>query len=545
MTNPVRAGIAGILVVWAAAAGLSGCAAISSPEGGVRDTIPPKLVRSVPANGTRNYQGQSVRLEFSEQVQLKDLAKNLIVAPIIGDDNPYKVREERSAITLTYDKPLAANTTYSFNFGNSISDITESNPAAKAIVSFSTGPDLDSASVRGSVQDVLSQQPVENAVVLLYPEADTSTIRRGRPTYLARSDKGGRFELNYLKAGRYRAYALLDKNSNNRYDEPERIGYLPDLLTVATGRTDSLRFLLTRPDTRRPLVTTQKTGPTDFRVSFNEGVQQATLAPLGSAAAPAALNEAVQITDKGRTAVLYRTPELQEGRFLLSSADSAGNVGRDTINVRFQGNPPAKRGAAYAVEGSPREVYRQGQVKFVFNEPIRLTPGKPLGTLLEDSLKRRPLILPADGSLSPDRTTLSLNLNTNARKTVTFQLDSTVVRSVTGLPLGLKPLRLRVVEQTSTGTLSGSIQTKATRYWLQLLDANGNVALMLDSPKGTYRFDNLQPGTYRLRVLLDANENGRWDGGDPQLQRPPEPVYLFPKTIQVRSNFDNVETLTF
>ncbi|RSK37628.1 Ig-like domain-containing protein [Hymenobacter metallilatus] len=541
---PFACARASLFLLITAAAGLGGCAAISSPEGGIRDTIPPKLVRSVPANGTRNYQGQSVRLEFSEQVQLKELTKNLIVAPIIGDDNPYKIREERTAITLTYEKPLNPNTTYSFNFGNSISDITESNPAPKAMVSFSTGPDLDSASVRGSVTEVLSQQPVENAVVLLYPEADTSTVQRGRPTYQARTNKGGRFELNYLKAGRYRAYALLDKNQNNRYEEPERIGYLPDLLTVG-NTADSLRFLLARPDTRRPLVTTQKTNPTDFRVSYNEGVLQVSLAPLGSATGSATLNEAVQLAERGRTAVLFRTPELQEGRYLLTATDSAGNTGRDTVAVRFQGTAPARRGAAYAVEGSPREVYRQGQLKYVFNEPIRLVVGKPIGTLLEDSLKRRPLVVPTDASLSPDRTTLSLNLNTTARKTVTVQLDSTVIRSITGQPLGLKPLRLRVVEQTSTGTLSGPIQTKATRYWLQLLDANGNLQFSLDSPKGTYRFDNLQPGTYRLRVLIDQNLNGRWEGGDPQLKRLPEPVFLFPKAIQVRSNFDNVETLAF
>ena len=535
---------ASLFLVVAAAAGLSGCAAISSPEGGIRDTIPPKLVRTVPANGTRNYQGQSVRLEFSEQVQLKELAKNLIVAPLLSDDNPYKVREDRTSITLTFDKPLAPNTTYSFNFGTAISDITESNPAAKAVVSFSTGPELDSASVRGTVVDVLSQQPVENVAVVLYPEADTANVRRGRPTYLARTDKAGRFELNYLKAGQYQAYALADKNQNNRYEEPERIGYLPGLLTVGGPPSDSLRFVLTRPDTRRPLVTTQKPEPASYRVSYTEGVVQTTLAPLGAAATPL-LNEAIQLAERGRTAVLYRIPELPEGRYLLTATDSAGNVGRDTINVRFQGNAPAKRGAAYTVEGNPREVYRQGQVKFVFNEPVRIAPDKPIGTLTEDSLKRRPLRLPQDGTLSPGRTELALNLNTNARKTVTFQLDSTAIRSITGQSLGLKPLRLRVVEQTSTGTLSGSVQTTAKRYWVQLLEANGQVQTTLDSPKRTYRFDNLQPGTYRLRILIDQNGDGRWQGGDPQLRQLPEPVVLFPKTIQVRSNFDNVESLSF
>ncbi|MFD2786898.1 Ig-like domain-containing protein [Hymenobacter rubripertinctus] len=536
------------LLLTAAAAGLSGCAAISSPEGGVRDTTPPKLVGTTPANGARNVRGQSVRLEFSEQVQVKDLAKNLIVAPLLDADNPYKLREDRTALTLTFDKPFAPNTTYSFNFGEAISDITESNKAANARVSFSTGPELDSASVRGAVMDVLSQQPVENVSVVLYPEADTANIRRGRPYYLARTDKSGRFALDYLKAGRYRAYALADKNQNNRYEEPELIGYLPDLLTVGTGgRNDSLRFLLTRPDTRRPLVTTQKANATDLRVSYNEGLTQAVLTPLGTAKAPAALNEAVQLAERGRTVVLYRTPALVEGRYLLAATDSAGNLGHDTLTVKFAEAPKvaAKPAPKYSVEGNPREVYRQGQVQFVFLEPLRLVPNKPLGTLVEDSLKRRPLRLPQDGTLSPDRTTLALNLNTNARKTVTFILDTTVVQGVTGQPLGLQPLKLRVSEKTTTGTLSGPLKTTAKRYWVQLLDERGQVRQTLDTPKGTYRFDNLLPGTYRVRVLTDANQDGRWQGGAPDLRTPPEPVYLLPKAIQIRSNFDNVETLSF
>ncbi|MBB4603329.1 hypothetical protein HNQ93_003991 [Hymenobacter luteus] len=525
-------------------AGLGGCAAISSPEGGVRDTIPPKLLRTVPANGARNVTGQSVRLEFSEQVQIKDLQKNLIVAPLLDEKNTYKVREDRTAITLTFDQPFAPNTTYSFNFGNSISDITESNPAPKAMVSFSTGAQLDSGSVRGVVTDVLSQAPFENASVVLYPETDTANVRRGKPYYLARTDKQGRFELTYLKEGRYRAFALVDKNQSNRYEEGERIGYLSNPLTVGPA-TDSLNFRLTRPDTRRPLITTQKPNPTDFRVSYNEGVARVELAPLGAAAPAPALTEAIQTAEQGRTVVLYRTPALTEGRYLLTATDSVGNTGRDTVSVRFQGNAPARKGAAYVVEGTPREVYRQGQVKFVFKEPVRLVSNKPIGTLVEDSVKRRPLRLPQDGTLSADRSTLALALNTNARKNITLLLDSTVIGSVTGQSLGLKPLRLRVTEQNTTGSLSGPVQTKATRYWVQLLDASGQVQTTLDSPRGTYRFDYLSPGTYRLRVLIDANQDGRWQGGDPQLQRQPEPVFLFPKAIEVRSNFDNVETLSF
>ena len=261
-----------------------------------------------------------------------------------------------------------------------------------------------------------------------------------------------------------------------------------------------------------------------------------------------ALQEALQLAERNRTAILYRTAALTEGRYLLAATDSAGNTARDTIAVKFAEPPPKapKPTPAYSMEGNPKEVYRQGQVKFVFAEPVRLIdPKKPLGTLAEDSLKRRPLRLPQDGSLSPDRTTLSFNLDTKAQKTVTLQLDSTALQSITGRPLGLRPLKLKVVDQTTTGTLSGPIQTTAKRYWVQLLDEKGQVLLTLDTPKTTYRFDNLAPATYRLRVLIDRNEDGRWQGGDPALKAAPEPVFLFAKPITIRSNFDNVETLSF
>ena len=134
---------ANLFLLFSVAAGVAGCASISSPQGGPRDVTPPKLVSSSPANGARNARTQEIRLVFSEPVQVKDLQKNLIIAPTIAEDNKYKVREERNAITLLFEKPLEENTTYSFNFGTSISDITESLPAAEATVSFSTGAVFD------------------------------------------------------------------------------------------------------------------------------------------------------------------------------------------------------------------------------------------------------------------------------------------------------------------------------------------------------------------------------------------------------------------
>ncbi|GGF02961.1 hypothetical protein GCM10011383_12350 [Hymenobacter cavernae] len=527
-----------MLSVLSGVALLSGCAAISSPQGGPRDKEAPKLTNSIPANGARNVTSRSIRLEFSETVQLKDLQKNLVVAPVISDSNRYKMRQERTALTLTYEKPLAPNTTYSFNFGNAITDITESNVVANPIVAFSTGAELDSGKVNGRVTDLLMAKPAGEVAVMLYPEQDTANIRRGRPYYLTHTDKQGRYAFRYLKEGSYRLFALADKNQNNRYNEGEKIAYLPDLITVQAG-LDSVHLIMTRPDARGPLATSQTPGPVQFRVGFNEGLTQANLAPLASpTTAPAGLNDAVQLAEGGKTVVLYKTSALSEGRYVLAATDSVGNSSRDTLNVRFPGTPPPRRGAAYTVEGNPKEINAQGQLRIQFVDPVRLIADKPFGTLVEDSVRRRPLRIPADAVLSPDRTQLTISPNTKAKNTIIVQLDSTVLTAVTDRPLRLRPIRLRITEQSSTGSLAGTIDTKYPKFQLQVINNEFQPVAVLNNPKGTFRFDNLAPGTYRLRVLVDADGDGTWRSGDPNLKRPAEPVYFGPTIPPVRANWE-------
>ncbi|WP_324673997.1 Ig-like domain-containing protein [Hymenobacter sp. GOD-10R] len=519
---------------------LTGCAAISSPQGGPRDKEPPKMTRSIPANGARNVTNQSIRLEFSETVQLKDLQKNLVVAPVISDSNRYKIKQERTAITLTYEKPLAKNTTYSFNFGNAITDITESNVVLNPIVAFSTGAELDSGRVDGRVTDLLTARVVPDVAVMLYPQQDTANIRRGRPYYLTHTDKKGTYSFRYIKEGNYRLFALADKNQNNRYNEGEKIAYLPDLITVKAG-LDSIPLVLTRPDARKPLVVSQTPGPVQFKIGFNEGVTQVNLAPLAASTAPnSALNDAVQLAERGRTVNLYRTNVLTEGRYVLAATDSVGNNSRDTINVRFPGTPPPRRGAAYTVEGNPKEINAQGQLRIQFADPIRLLSDKPFATLVEDSTKQRSLRIPTDAVLNTEREQLTITLNTKAKNTVTIRLDSTVLASVTDRPLRLKPIRLRITEQSNTGTLSGTIETKYPKFQLQVINNEFQPIAVLNNPKGTFRFDNLAPGAYRLRVLVDLNGDGKWSAGDPNLKIPAEPVYFYTglPLAPVRANWE-------
>lgn len=516
---------------------LAGCAAISSPEGGARDTEAPKLVGTNPRDGATNVATRNIRLDFSESVQLKDLSKKLLITPSIPEDNNYTIREERRSIELRFEKDLAPNTTYVFNFRDAVVDITESNPASDVILAFSTGAALDSGRVRGTVAQLLNGQPEAEAVIALYPADDTTDIFRHSPYYQTRTDKSGRFELRNLREGRYRIYALVDKNNNARFNEPERIGYLPEPIELRP-RLDTVSLVTVRPDSRRPLILSQQTAPDQYKIGYNEGLAQFTLAALGQAPTPA-LTETATLLDRGRTVNILRAPAVPPGRYLLTALDSAGNRGLDTINVRFEGQAaPSRRGPQYQVMGNPRDIYRQGQLKLQFAAPVRVATDKPFATLVEDSVTRRPLRLPADATLNPERTLLTVNVNTRARNAITFVPDTTAIVAVNEQALRLRPVRLRVTDQATTGSLSGSITSTYRSFELQLLDQNYQVIRAVGGGPRTFRFDNLDPGTYRLRVLIDADNDGRWRSGDPKLRQPAEPVWIFPQPQQVRANWE-------
>ena len=59
------------------------------------------------------------------------------------------------------------------------------------------------------------------------------------------------------------------------------------------------------------------------------------------------------------------------------------------------------------------------------------------------------------------------------------------------------------------------------------------------------KFDYLLPANYRFRLIFDANSNGKWDSGNYPKKLQPEKVLYFPKTIEVRGNWDIEETWEF
>jgi hypothetical protein len=51
-------------------------------------------------------------------------------------------------------------------------------------------------------------------------------------------------------------------------------------------------------------------------------------------------------------------------------------------------------------------------------------------------------------------------------------------------------------------------------------------------------FQNITPGTYKLRIIFDDDENKEWSTGHFLQQQQPERVEIFPKELKVISDWE-------
>ncbi|HYG16921.1 MAG TPA: hypothetical protein VEC12_14285, partial [Bacteroidia bacterium] len=103
---------------------------------------------------------------------------------------------------------------------------------------------------------------------------------------------------------------------------------------------------------------------------------------------------------------------------------------------------------------------------------------------------------------------------------------------------------LSITISTAVAATLGSLSINVTapktgNFIVQLLDAKSEVVnqrVISSATPITYR--NLQPGQYFVKVINDVNQNGVWDGANYFKKQQPEPVYITPKSIEVRANWD-------
>src|SRR5690554_326139 len=230
------------------------CARRGAPSGGIKDIIPPKLIRAEPANMSINFKDNKIRLYFDEYIKLKDLEKQLIVSPPlrhIPEITPQG--SPRKYVEIIIKDTLRPNTTYTFNFGQSIIDNNEGNPSSYLTYVFSTGDYIDSLTVSGVVLDGFNKTADPFISVMLYELDSTytdSTIYKSPPNYITNTlDSTVIFHLKNLKEGKYAMFALKDEAKNNVFDQmTDKIAFIKDTISLPTDSIYLLTLFKEIPD---------------------------------------------------------------------------------------------------------------------------------------------------------------------------------------------------------------------------------------------------------------------------------------------------------
>lgn len=504
---------------------LARCANQTSPTGGPQDKKPPVLTKSIPKDNQRNFSGKSFELEFDEYVQLKNANEEVLITPSLGKKS--KIIAKKNRVIITPEKPLQENTTYTINFRDAIQDLNERNPVYNLRLAFSTGPEIDSLQIVGSVAELFKEQPPDKITVALY-QRDTFNIFSHAPTYFTRTNAKGQFSITNLKAGEYYIYAFDDKNRNLKVDsKTERFGFVAPQVILNGQQSDSIRIYLFRVDARPLKLTSVRNTDRQSKIRFNKALDTLHLE------APNA-ELTYQYANTQDEVLIYNPPKQDSLQIKIFARDSVGHTIDTIAYIKTTDTKlPKERFVVKFEEPKYNLETNTMTVEASYNKPLL---GFSLDSLYIqlDTIQFLP-ITKADISLDPLKHRLRITKTFQpttpqkekskppipifiAGKGAIISIDEDSVKSHTAA--------IKVLKEDETGTVTIQVTTGQTSYILELLDSKNTVVKKIRNPK-LHTFKNLIPDEYKIRVITDKNSNGKWDAGNYEKGSEPEPVFLF------------------
>lgn len=241
---------------------LSGCANIIPPDGGPRDSLPPRLIKVTPPDSTTGFNTKTITFTFDEYIeQPQDIFRNLIVSPTPAIQ-PF-VDSKLRTLTIKIKDTLEPNTTYYYNFGDAIQDVNEKNILHNFSYIFTTGNVLDTQQLGGNVVLAETGGVDTTMIVMLHRSGIDSAVAKERPRYYTKLDGKGNFRFLYLAPGKYYIYALKDDNNTRTYTSTSQLFAFADS-PVVVGSGASPVTLYAFAEKKEPA------GPT---VSFTGGTR--------------------------------------------------------------------------------------------------------------------------------------------------------------------------------------------------------------------------------------------------------------------------------
>ena len=582
---------------------ISSCARMGSPDGGWFDDKPPRIIGSTPLDRSTNVTAQKITILFDEYIKIEDATNKVIVSP--PQLEMPEIKSAGKKIIVELKDSLKPNTTYTIDFSDAITDNNEGNPLGNYTYTFSTGEQIDTFEVSGTVLNAKDLEPVKGLMVGLYDDLSDSVFKTKPLQRVSRTDSRGHFVIKGVAPGTYRAYALQDADGDYVFNQlSENIAFShqtfvpsskPDIRQDTIWR-DSLHidsimripYIHYFPDdivllsfqheqTNRYLLKRERSEPNRIKMYFSYGNPEIPrVRGLNFNSDEAFIVEANAkhdtITYWLRDTMLVNQDTLRmELQYLISDSTGALVNHVDTFEAlpkvsyekRLKDKQKEiekwlkdqeknkKRGKAYD------SIYKEKPLTPQWSNMSSMDPDKNVTVVFPTPLTRLDtagihLYTKVDSlwyrtpfEFAPKDSlprTYELRAEWRPEMEYSLEIDSAAFEDIYGLVNDPFKQGIKIKSLDEYSTLFVQLSGADNNLLVvHLLNQSGDMVKETRPVDGTAEFYYVEPGKYFLSAFVDTNGNGVWDTGDYDADRQPEDVYYYPEVIECKAKWDVTE----
>lgn len=579
---------------------LYSCAKMGAPDGGWYDETPPHVVGAMPAEKSTHVSKRNIRINFNEFVKIDNPTQNVVVSP--PQLEVPEIKGEGKSINVKLIDKLQPNTTYTIDFSNAISDNNEGNPLGNFTYSFSTGNHIDTLEVAGYVVQAADLEPVKGILVGLYADLSDTAFKTKPMLRVSRTDSRGHFIIRGVAPGKYRVYALQDADGNYSFNQRSEMlafnhdiiepSFRPDVRQDTLWR-DSLHiesiaqvsYTHFLPDniclrafneivTDRHLLKSERPEPNHFTLYYTYGDSVLpTVRGLNFNTKDAFVVESSAHKDTV-TYWLRDTALVNQDTLKMvvtqNITDSTGVLRQQEDTLTLLAKVPYAKRLKDKQKAFDEWKKKQDKLKkrgepyetTMPEEPLKLEitpsgdmdPDQNISIVAKEPLKDvdtnhvRLFSHPSGDSLwykEPYELKRISNEEFQVKAAwkpgteYSFEADSTAFETIYGTMSGKLKQGLKVRGEDAYASLIMTISGMQGRHIIaQLLDGQGKTVKVSYTDNGQAEFYYLKPGKYFMRIIVDANNNKKWDTGNYDTNLQPEEVYYNPDEIECKAKWD-------
>jgi hypothetical protein len=495
------------------------CAQVGSISGGEKDVYAPKPISNGmnPPNESINFSSKKIVIKFDEYIKLNNPSENIVIIPK-GVKIDAKV--DKKSLILNLDGKLEENTTYQIMLNSAIKDNNEGNDSLMYYV-FSTGNQIDTLSYSGKITDAYSGELIKDVFVGLYNLEDT--FSKTKASYFAKTDANGEFKIGYLKKSKFQVFAFQDINKDMTFQLSEKVGFRDSILRLDSVQVDSTALLIFGSPLPNKITNKSFFPPSLVKITANYSLENSSFYYKD------------ELIDKSNyfyyaeDSLALLLPKKPESSFDIL-AENKDKI--DSLNFKVQENK--KQSFFKELHPLDKDISKSKAVMLLFADEIISYDANLIELYDVDSVKIISKINFSKNTFSiviPSEVSKNLNLTINEKALIFSNSQDSLNEKITFQLLN-KP-------QNEFGSIVFKNLDLPPNALVEFILKNKVVTTRSAKSLSEYTTENfLIPGEYSFRIVLDDNQNSKWDSGSVFEKRQAEKVLFFPEKIKIRANWE-------